>query len=88
MQTAFILMAQYSGQAVIPLDDVCRDYFRHLKPEQALRQSLKGEFPLPIVRMDGSQKCAKGVHLNDLADYLDRQAEAARKECKQLQSAG
>lgn len=86
MQTAFILMAQYGGQAVIPLDDVCRDYFRHLKPEQALRQSLKGEFPLPIVRMDGSQKCAKGVHLNDLATYLDQQAEKARKECGQLKA--
>lgn len=88
MQTAFLLMAQYNGQAVIPLDDVCRDYFRHLKPEEAVRQSIKGKFPLPIVRMDGSQKCAKGVHLTDLAAYLDERADAARKECKQLQSAG
>jgi len=87
VNTAFLLMAQYDGQAVIPLDAVCRDYFRHLKPEEALRQSMKGKFPLPIVRMDGSQKCAKGVHLTDLAEYLDARAEAARKECKQLQQA-
>jgi hypothetical protein len=34
--------------------------------------------------MEGSQKSAKGVHLTDLAEYLDKQAEAARKECEQL----
>lgn len=27
MKTAFLLMAQYDGLAVIPVDWVCRDYF-------------------------------------------------------------
>jgi hypothetical protein len=27
MNTAFLLLALYDGQAVIPLKDVCRDYF-------------------------------------------------------------
>lgn len=88
MNTTFLLMAQYNGLAVIPLETVCRDYFRHLSVDQFLRKSLKGEIVLPVVRMDGSQKCAKGVHVNDLADYLDRQAEKARKECSQLRAAG
>lgn len=87
MNTTFLLMAQYNGLAVIPLETVCRDYFRHLSVDQFLRKSLKGEIVLPVVRMDGSQKCAKGVHVNDLADYLDRQAEKARKECGQLKAA-
>lgn len=32
MNTAFLLMAQYSGAAVIPIDRVCKDYFSHLTP--------------------------------------------------------
>ena len=81
-----MLMAQYDGLAVIPLDWVRRDYFRHLKVEKLLRKVQAGEIALPIVRIEGSQKCAKGVHLSDLASYLDKQAEAARKECEQLKS--
>jgi hypothetical protein len=87
MKTAFILMAQYDGLAVIPLETVCRDYFRHLTVEKFLRKQLAGEIKLPIVRMEDSQKAARGVHVNDLAAYLDKQAEAARKECEQLASA-
>lgn len=34
-------------------------------------QSSVGEIKLPLVRMDTSQKCAKGVHLQGLADHLD-----------------
>ncbi len=84
MKTAFILMAQYDGKAVIPVEAVCADYFAPLTVEQFLRKTLSGEIPLPVVRMYGSQKAAKGVHLNDLAAYLDKQAEAARKEAQQL----
>ncbi len=84
MRTVFILMAQYDGLAVIPLDLVCRDYFRHLTVEKFLRKVLAGEINIPIVRMEASQKSAKGVHVADLATYLDKQTEAARKECEQL----
>lgn len=84
MNTAFLLMAQYDGLAIIPIETVCRDYFRHLTVEHLLRKVLAGEIELPIVRMEGSQRAAKGVHLSDLAAYLDKQAEAARKEVRQL----
>jgi hypothetical protein len=30
--------------------------------------------------MEASQKCANGVHLLDLAKYLDARVDAARKE--------
>lgn len=88
MKTAFILMAQYEGKAVIPVESVCADYFAPLTVEQFLRKSLSGEIGLPVVRMYESQKAAKGVPLNDLAAYLDRKMEAARKECEQLKKAG
>jgi Pyocin activator protein PrtN len=84
MKTSFLLMAQYDGLAVIPVEWVCRDYFRHLTVEKFLRKVLVGEISLPIVRIEGSQKAAKGIHINDLAAYLDKQADAARKECEQL----
>lgn len=84
VRTEFLLLAQYNGLAVIPLEWVCRDYFRHLTPEKFLRKVLTAEISIPVVRIEGSQKCAKGIHVNDLAAYLDRQTELARKECEQL----
>lgn len=86
MKTAHILMAQYEGLAVIPLELVCRDYFRHLTVEKFLRKVLAGEISIPVVRIEASQKAAKGVHVTDLAEYLDKQAAAARKECEQLRN--
>ena len=77
-------MARYNGLPIIPVDVVCRDYFQHLTPEKFLRRVLAGEISLPIIRMEDSQKTAKGVHINDLAAYLDKQHEAALKECEQL----
>jgi hypothetical protein len=84
MKTSFLLAAQYDGLAVIPVEWVCRDYFRHLTADEFMRKTLQGEISIPVVRIEGSQKAAKGVHLNDLAAYLDKCAEAARKECDQL----
>lgn len=87
MKTTFLLMAQYDGRAVIPVEDVCRDYFRHLTPEKFVRKAALGEIRLPIVRMEASQKAAKGVHLVDLATYLDERREAAIKEAAQIAGA-
>lgn len=84
MKTAILLMAQYDGLAVIPVDRVCADYFAPLTVEQFLRKTTSGEIALPVARMYGSQKAAKGVHINDLAMFLDKQAEAARKELAQV----
>lgn len=84
MKTTFLLMAQYDGKAVIPVEDVVADYFAPLTVEQFLRKTTAGEIALPVARMYLSQKAAKGVHLNDLAAFLDKQAEAARKEQDQL----
>ncbi|SEI99116.1 Pyocin activator protein PrtN [Azotobacter beijerinckii] len=84
MNTAFILMAQYNCAAIIPLERVCADYFSHLTPEMFQRKVLAGQIKLPITRVEQSQKSAKGVHLQDLAEYLDAQRAAAVKECSQI----
>jgi len=82
--TSFLLFAQYGGKAVIPVEDVCRDYFNHLTPDKFLRKVGQGEISIPVVRAETSQKCQKGIYLQDLADYLDTRREAALKEHKQL----
>lgn len=84
MNTLFLLMAQYDGQAVIPLDRVCADYM-HLTVEKFKRKQLDGEIDIPVVRLGAnSQKAALGIHLRDLADYIDSQREKALKEQNQL----
>lgn len=87
MNTFYMLMAQY-GKAIIPLDKVCEDYFSHLSPEKFLRKALTGEIRLPIVRVEASQKAAKGIHLTDLANYLDDQRTKAIKEFESLNGVG
>lgn len=77
-------MAQYDGQAVIPLSRVCTDYM-HLTVEKFKMKCMSGEIDIPIIRLGAnSQKAALGVHLNDLAEYIDKQRDKATKEHKQL----
>lgn len=82
--TLFLLMAQYGGKTVVPLDVVCRDFFPHLSEEKLLRKCLRGDLKLPVVRIERSQKAARGVHLTDLAAYIDERRAAAIKERDQL----
>ena len=85
MNTAFLLMAQYGAMAVIPVGTVVRDYFPHLSVDKFTRKVSMGEINIPLLRIEsGSQKAAKGVHLTDLAQYLDDRRAAAVKEAKQL----
>lgn len=85
MNTAFLLMAQYEAQAVIPVAIVVRDYFSHLTTDKFLRKVALGEINIPLLRIEASsQKAAKGVHLTDMAKYLDDRRAAAVKEAKQL----
>jgi len=73
-------MAQYEGKAVIAVEQVCQDCFSHLRVNKLIQKLTVGEIPIPLVRMEASQKCAKGICLVDLAEYLDERIAAARKE--------
>lgn len=84
MNTAFVLMAQYNGKAIISIEQVCTDYFTHLTPEMFQRKVLSGQIKIPITRLEGSQKSAKGIHITDLADYIEKQRSDALKEYAQL----
>ena len=43
MNTAFLLLAQYNGQSVIPVETVCKDYFTHLTADVFVRKAGKGD---------------------------------------------
>jgi len=80
MNTLFLLMAQYNGRAVIPLAEVCADYM-NLTVEKFKLKQFSGEIDIPVVRLGAqSQKAGLGIHLNDLAAYIDRQREKATLE--------
>jgi hypothetical protein len=84
MKTSFILLAQYDGRAVIPLDLVTRDYFTHLTPQKLATKIDRGEVKMPLVRIEASQRAARGVHISDLAAWIDGRREAAARELKAL----
>lgn len=84
MNTAFLLMAQYDAIPIIPAETVCKDFFGHLTLRKFLRKVSDGSLPLPMVKIEDSQKAAKGVHLQDLAKYLDDRRDAAQREHKKL----
>ena len=86
MRTLFLLLAKHDGQPILPLEAVCKDYFTHLTPEKLLRKISDGTIPLPLARMEKSQKSAKGIFVSDLAQYLDDRREEARREHLQLVS--
>ncbi|KTC41265.1 pyocin activator PrtN family protein [Pseudomonas protegens] len=88
MNTAFLLMAQYGGQVIIPLERVCLDYFCHLTPEKMKGKVARGEINLPLICIESSQKAARGVHLSDLAAYLDAQHAKAKSEHDKLMGRG
>jgi hypothetical protein len=50
-----------------------------------VRKATEGKIDLPVVMIEPSQKAARGVHIQDLAAWIDRRREAAKKECDQLQ---
>jgi hypothetical protein len=84
MNTSFMLLARYDGLPVIPLAIVVRDFFPHLSEQKLATKIDRGEVKLPIVRIEASQRAAHGVHINDLARWIDARREAAARELMQM----
>jgi hypothetical protein len=85
MKTVFLLMAQYDGKAAVPVETIARDYFGVDKGgmPRFLRKLDSGEIPLPVMRMEKSQKGARLISLQDLAAFLDERRADAQKELQQ-----
>lgn len=83
MNTLWMLMGQYEGHPIIPVDVVARDHFE-LDARVFMRKVDDGKILLPVVRMESSNKSAKGVHLHDLAEYIDEKCAAARNKMERM----
>ena len=83
--TLVLLMVQYGGRAVVPIELVCADYFAPLTLPNLRRKIAAGDIGLPLVRMEADcKRAAQGVYLTDLAEYIDARRAAAVKERNQL----
>jgi len=76
MVTALALMAIYQSPHV-PLREVCERYFS-LSYEEALRKACRNELPVPTFRLTSSRKSPLLVSCQELGDYIDAQAAAAK----------
>ena len=86
MKTAFALLIQYEAP-VIPAETVCTDFFAGMTYKTFLARVDSGELDLLVTRLGSSRKAPRVVHVNDLADYLDRWRDKAESEAKKLRSA-
>jgi hypothetical protein len=78
MNTFFVLMAKYGPEVMISSEVVAKDWFG-VEKSKFNEKVRNGEIPLPIMRMEDSQKSPRGVHILDLAEYLDKRREQARR---------
>ncbi|SMX34395.1 pyocin activator PrtN family protein [Actibacterium lipolyticum] len=78
MNTAFMLMSMYNARVMIPSEQVARDWF-DLTKAKFHEKIRSGEIQLPLMSMEDSQKSPRGVHILDLASYIDQRRGAASK---------
>jgi hypothetical protein len=78
MNTAFLLMAQFN-KAIVPLDEICKAYFG-LEARTAKNYAKAGRLPVTAFRTGSSNKAPWLINVNDLAEYLDKQRDAAKQD--------
>lgn len=86
MQTVFFLMAEFKGQADIPLEELCPKY-TGMDTVSAKRAAARQALPFPVHRSGKGQKAPWVVHINDLAAHIDQMAIRAREEHKAIHAA-
>nr|WP_294351365.1 pyocin activator PrtN family protein [Providencia sp.] len=84
MNTVFLLMAEFETSQ-IPLDIVAEKFLK-LTPSYADKKATLGELPFPTYRDDNSQKSPRMVHVYDLAEWIDKQRDCAKKELYAINS--
>lgn len=79
MNTAMMLMVAYNGRPDLDVKTVAEKHF-NLTEGKFLKKVENHEIDLPIVRLeDASRKARRVIMLTDLADFLDRKADEARR---------
>ena len=84
MNTTFLLLAEFDT-ATIALSDVAERYFG-MKPSIAENKAAIGQFPVPTFRASDSQKAPRLIHIQDLAEHLDKQRQKGIDLFQSMQS--
>ncbi|MCX8596763.1 pyocin activator PrtN family protein [Gilliamella sp. B3486] len=84
MNTVFLLMAEFNTPT-IPLSQIAEKYLG-MTISTANKKANCGELSIPSFRLDQGQKAPRIVHIQDLADYIDKQREIAKDELKEINS--
>lgn len=80
--TVFLLMAEFNT-STIPLNDIAEKYLG-LKPLTAAKKADAGQLDIPSFRLRDSNKSPRLVHVHDLAEYIDKRREEAKKELERI----
>ena len=79
MNTVMMLMVAYNGRPDLDAKTVAENHF-NLTEGKFLKKVKNQEIGLPVIRLeDTSQKARRIVMLADLASYLDKKADEARR---------
>lgn len=79
MNTVMMLMVAYNGRPDLDVRTVAENHF-NLTEEKFLKKVKDREIELAVIRLeDTSQKARRIVMLADLASYLDKKADEARR---------
>jgi hypothetical protein len=84
VSTYFALMAEF-GSAQIPLEDLCKKYF-NLSFAEAKKKAAKQMLPVPVFKMKNVEDGRYYVKAEKLAEYIDKQSEAAELEWQSVNS--
>ncbi|MCB1555872.1 MAG: pyocin activator PrtN family protein [Alphaproteobacteria bacterium] len=77
-KTEMLLFVKYETPA-IPLERICEEYFGCAKGT-AKQRAKAGTLPIPAFRLGSSQKLPWMVKISDLAAFIDKTHEEAKKE--------
>ena len=78
MSNTFAMLLAKHKATSLSLTEVREGYFPHLKTDKSLRALItKGEIKLPTFKAHPSRVAPLRVRVEDLADYLDTQAQTA-----------
>lgn len=84
MSTIWMLLGMYEGRPFVTAAELTRDFFQHLSVEKFVRKVDTGEIDIALMRIEDSTKATRGVHIKDLADYLDRRSHKAREVTRKI----
>lgn len=69
MKTEFLMLA-FFGKAIVPLSDICEEYFG-CSIQTAAIKAKAGSLPVPAFKVGNSQKSVWLVNVIDLAKMFD-----------------